>query len=116
MLEANKNTSLEVNIFSFIAYDDLSKRRRGIMMKLNFLLNNIKRDLNLIPTIDGDKVNIYDVATVIDRWAQALEDENTLKEYEQRFQELLVKESFMRDDYTEAIHLLMMIHRPLIDG
>ena len=85
-------------------------------MKLNFLLNQIKRDLNLIPTIEGDKVSLYDVASVIDRWAQALEDENTLKGYEQRFQELLYKESFTADDFIEATELLMLIHQPLING
>lgn len=85
-------------------------------MKLNFLLNNIKRDLNLIPTTDGDKVSLYDVSVVIDRWAQALEDENTLKQYEQRFQALLYKEPFSREDFIEATQLLMLIHQPLIDG
>lgn len=85
-------------------------------MKLIFLLNQIKHDLNLIPVSDGDKVSLYDVSVVIDRWSQALQDENTLKESEQRFQELLIKEPFKKEDYKEAIQLLMMIHRPLISG
>lgn len=85
-------------------------------MKLNFLLNNMKRDLNLIPKTDGDKVSVYDVAAVINRWTQALEDENTLKEYEQRFQDLLFKETFSRQDFIEGTELLLLIHQPLIRG
>lgn len=85
-------------------------------MKLNFLVRNIKRDLKLIPTWEIDKVSIHDVNTVIERWEQALQDEHTLKESEQRFQELLNKEPFLRPDFTEAMNLLMFIHRPLIEG
>src|SRR5699024_10984136 len=97
-------------------YDRKSIRKGWIIMKLDFLIRNINRDLNLITRVDGDKVSLYDVKTVIKRWEQALVDENTLKEAEQRFQELLLKEAFRDTDYIEAIDLLMFIHRPLING
>lgn len=85
-------------------------------MKLNFMLNNIKRDLALIPVVDGNKINIHDAMEVIDRWAKALVDEHRLKEYEQRFQDLLVKEPFTREDFLEGTNLLLLIHQPLIAG
>lgn len=85
-------------------------------MKLKFMVNNIKRDLGLIQIIDGNKANLYEVIEVINRWEKALEDENRLKEYEQRFQNLLVKEPFTREDFLEGTNLLLLIHQPLIAG
>lgn len=85
-------------------------------MKLKFLVNNIKRDLALIPTTDGNKINLHDAMEVVNRWTNALVDENRLKEYEQRFQDLLIKEPFTKEDFLEGTNLLLLIHQPLIQG
>lgn len=85
-------------------------------MKLDFLLNNIKRDLKLAPVTDGNKISLHDVFTIIERWEKALIDEFMLTESEQRFQDILAKEQLTQEDGKEALDLLMFMHRPLIAG
>lgn len=90
-------------------------------MKLQFLVNSIKRDLGLLSSEfghDGQKrVSLEDVQTIFNRWEKALKDEESLQANEQRFQDLLTQEEHLNElEVAEAFDLLVFIHKPLIAG
>lgn len=90
-------------------------------MKFDFAYKSTRRDLKLLEWQRGsdghERVKVEDVLKVFERWIKAFEDEETMTESEQRFQDLLHKEGkFTKMDFQEATQLMMFIHKPLIRG